>query len=175
MNIENTQHFLQINDVIDDIESTVENNRGCIGMSTNEKEITQASIDEISSEIYQTIGSSSLQEIATASIQEISIAIDEEVSSPSIQKVTPAICTEETCSREARRQQALEDYSKTYREVSGEEYCEAREEEFDEIQISNEKAVKLVETLHKIKSLYYRIKFRLLRLIEAIYGADELF
>jgi len=73
------------------------------------------------------------------------------------------------------------------REAPGRESPEAREkefadartggEEFCEVSTSNEvsKTLQFIESLRKIKALYYRIKIRAMRLIEAIYGADELF
>jgi len=76
----------------------------------------------------------------------------QKVSSPSIQEKS-----QESITRENAR---------------GEKYYEVC---INDIEVAQEKAFQLVESLRKIKSLYYRIKFRLLRLIEAIYEADELF
>lgn len=75
----------------------------------------------------------------------------QKVSSPSIQEKS-----QESITRENAR---------------GEKYYEVC---INDIEVAQEKAFQLVESLRKIKSLYYRIKFRLLRLIEAI-EADELF
>jgi len=75
----------------------------------------------------------------------------QKVSSPSIQEKS-----QESITRENAR---------------GEKYYEVC---INDTEVAQEKAFQLVESLRKIKSLYYRIKFRLLRLIEAI-EADELF
>jgi hypothetical protein len=101
------------------------------------------------------------------------IAVEIEVSPPISQTISQTIDSPtftQKVSSPSFQEKSQE--SITRENARGEKYYEVC---INDIEVAQEKAFQLVESLRKIKSLYYRIKFRLLRLIEAIYGADELF
>lgn len=97
------------------------------------------------------------------------IAVEIEVSPPISQTIDSPTFTQKVSSPSI---QEKSQESITRENARGEKYYEVC---INDIEVAQEKAFKLVESLRKIKSLYYRIKFRLLRLIEAIYEKDELF
>lgn len=130
-------------------------NKRCDDVIEATAENNRSCIVMSANEISQTIAVEI--EVSPPISQTISQTIDsptftQKVSSPSIQETS-----QESITRENAR---------------GEKYYEVC---INDIEVAQEKAFQLVESLRKIKSLYYRIKFRLLRLIEAIYEADELF
>lgn len=96
------------------------------------------------------------------------IAVEIEVSPPISQTIDSPTFTQKVSSPSI---QEKSQESITRENARGEKYYEVC---INDIEVAQEKAFRLVESLRKIKSLYYRIKFRLLRLIEAI-EADELF
>jgi len=96
------------------------------------------------------------------------IAVEIEVSPPISQTIDSPTFTQKVSSPSI---QEKSQESITRENARGEKYYEVC---INDTEVAQEKAFQLVESLRKIKSLYYRIKFRLLRLIEAI-EADELF